>query len=1027
VIAGAFPDKLAGTGGDCAALWRQVSVPERQVLLEHVGFLRAIALGVLRNEADADDVVQQTLATALQKPPADDSNLRGWLATVARNFARMQLRSRSRRQAREEKVARNEGTPSTAHIAQRMEMERHVVDAIATLEEPFRTTLVLRYYDDLQPKDIAVRMGVPAATVRTRLKRGLDKLRVRLEEKSGGNKKAMYAGLLLLAQLPARAAPPLRWVPVAGVAAIVLCVVGVAWLVGESMETTDGPGPRRAAVARDEVPEAEPTPAKPVVSTCSVAGRVMDRLGTSLADVEVIAYEHAGPLLIDSPLTRWDRWLTPPRELARTTTDEKGNYVLLVDPPRPFWLVYRVEEHAVRFLPIPDAVGEYTNVDIVMQEARGALGRIRDENGAPIVGAKIHAWSLEYTLFGAPALVTAETDKDGRFTLPFASTYVNGALSMLNRISLVIDARHAGYAPRVIRDEPAIFMALKLQRHPPWEIAAQNGTRVLAISSGAIDLRTARQDGSVLFPEFPRGARTLVLIDREGGVRQVELQAGDPGPSRVHRRSERRSDRLGGMLTNRSTERGIVGALVGWSPRSKSPLLFDALVVAKTGEIGGFSLDVGKSHDGTFVVAHPSFSPVRRIEFRHVRQGWRTVEIDLEPDDELHGEVVDNAGESVAGARVRIRRRGVHSNWHRGMRRLWTAVTRTDGTFVIRGVPRSRAARAHMRLEAWHPLRGAATQANDSDDVPLRLELQRSDPHAAVTRMDPDLKAPEPVEDRGMSVRGVVTDLAGHRLPNVTVKYGRVKTTSDADGWFEIMVGATLPQTITLVSGSGTQDVVVESNDFLRICVVASQSLDGRVVHAGEPVAGASVRVWFDGSTWERSITDADGKFSIRRWPAQTPRELVIEAAGFLSQRIVDPTGADIELVRAAPYVVEVVDVEGRAVNRVDLRQGQRRFATNQIGEPQWSKDGTKLKLVVRRGERITGQVLDSENGGVPHIVVVAEAIGPGRPIRRAFTNSKGHFVLRALHPERYRLRVGEAKRGVEIEAGRTDIVLKKE
>jgi len=54
---------------------------------------------------------------------------------------------------------------SVKEIAQRMEMERHVVDAIASLEEPFKTTLILRFYDDLQPKEIAVRMGVPAATV----------------------------------------------------------------------------------------------------------------------------------------------------------------------------------------------------------------------------------------------------------------------------------------------------------------------------------------------------------------------------------------------------------------------------------------------------------------------------------------------------------------------------------------------------------------------------------------------------------------------------------------------------------------------------------------------------------------------------------------------------------------------------------------------------------------------------------------------------------------------------------------------
>ena len=85
------------------------------------------------------------------------------------------------------------------------------------------------------------------------------------------------------------------------------------------------------------------------------------------------------------------------------------------------------------------------------------------------------------------------------------------------------------------------------------------------------------------------------------------------------------------------------------------------------------------------------------------------------------------------------------------------------------------------------------------------------------------------------------------------------------------------------------------------------------------------------------------------------------------------------------------------------------------------------LTIVVRRGERIEGRVVDSENRGVRHILVLAQPTVKGRAIRRAFTNSKGYFVLRALHPEHYELRVGDAKYGVQIEAGAKELVLREE
>jgi hypothetical protein len=92
--------------------------------------------------------------------------------------------------------------PSTAEILAREESRARVVEALRALEEPYRSTLLLRYFEDLPPRAIARREGVPVETVRTRIKRGLECLRARLDREYGGDRGAWGAALLPLARFP---------------------------------------------------------------------------------------------------------------------------------------------------------------------------------------------------------------------------------------------------------------------------------------------------------------------------------------------------------------------------------------------------------------------------------------------------------------------------------------------------------------------------------------------------------------------------------------------------------------------------------------------------------------------------------------------------------------------------------------------------------------------------------------------------------------------------------------------------------
>jgi RNA polymerase sigma-70 factor (ECF subfamily) len=202
--------------------------PER--LLADRRWIVALARGLMHGDAAAaEDVAQETTLRAWQRPPPDPSRRGGWLRRVASNVAARMRSSNAARTAREHAVASKEQSPATDELVARVHVQRAVADAVLALAEPYRTVVLLRFFDGLPPRAIAARLATPVETVRTRLKRALEQLRAKLDRDYG--RRDAWAAVLSLPWTAASATTVLATSTTKlGVAfGAILVVSAVAW------------------------------------------------------------------------------------------------------------------------------------------------------------------------------------------------------------------------------------------------------------------------------------------------------------------------------------------------------------------------------------------------------------------------------------------------------------------------------------------------------------------------------------------------------------------------------------------------------------------------------------------------------------------------------------------------------------------------------------------------------------------------------------------------------------------------------
>jgi RNA polymerase sigma-70 factor (ECF subfamily) len=130
-----------------------------------------VARGVLRNSADAEDVAQEALLRAYRRFERlrDRGRFRAWLVRIAFRLAIDRTRSSKRREVRETLWSQAAPRASTEDIAATSEFRAHLDRAMDELPEKQRLVLLLAAMEGHTLEEVAVMLGMPVGTVKSRL------------------------------------------------------------------------------------------------------------------------------------------------------------------------------------------------------------------------------------------------------------------------------------------------------------------------------------------------------------------------------------------------------------------------------------------------------------------------------------------------------------------------------------------------------------------------------------------------------------------------------------------------------------------------------------------------------------------------------------------------------------------------------------------------------------------------------------------------------------------------------------------
>lgn len=171
-----------------------------QIVLRHTDMVYSTCLRVLGDAHSAEDAAQATFMTLMHRATKNELNketaLGGWLYRTACQSA-LNMRTIRTRQARHQQEAMLMRAPDVERPESRWEEIRPYLDgALKELSDAQQEVIVSRFLRGQSLSETAVELGCSEETVRTRQRRGLEKLRAKLQERGVGLSVVLLAAML---------------------------------------------------------------------------------------------------------------------------------------------------------------------------------------------------------------------------------------------------------------------------------------------------------------------------------------------------------------------------------------------------------------------------------------------------------------------------------------------------------------------------------------------------------------------------------------------------------------------------------------------------------------------------------------------------------------------------------------------------------------------------------------------------------------------------------------------------------------
>lgn len=510
-------------------------------LLAQSAWLKRLVRSLIRDADLREDVEQDTWLAAVSFRGKIDRP-REWLFHRLRGALLHRVRAEARRRRREQQAAVAPAAADAAGIVEQAEQQQRLARLVLGLDEPYRTAILLRYFQAQAPVQIAQRLGLPAGTVRSHLSRGIDLLRQRLDAEYGTSTR-WHAALL---PFVVEASPPSATALLIGAAMsgkgmlaallttslVALCLI-FAETPPEPSTALAGRPAGQALAARASAEVADVAREHDGVRRILAVGGISGAVATSQADAPsdraplrgLVVDTHARPLS-GARVAVVDRSRPTDVLVGPLWTDAQGRFSLPPDTPTGADVLICVE--CPRHMPFQSALWAGGLLRIPLCEATVIEGRVLDQRaGVAIVGARV----------GARGVATSETAADGsyRVEVPVSQCIT---LWIQPRDCMPIEREIAVPEVGVYRLDVMVEAATPLAVEV---VDAESGAPLAGASIGllsavarGLDLGTSDATGAVRIGVAEGSSRVMLAVRRDGyAVMRAVVEASAAQPAKI--------------------------------------------------------------------------------------------------------------------------------------------------------------------------------------------------------------------------------------------------------------------------------------------------------------------------------------------------------------------------------------------------------------------------------------------------------------------------------------------------------------